>query len=607
LSLISRSRLRLLPAALLTAALLVSGTMVATGSSFAAKSHTAHSKQKAHKKHKSHKTHTAITRVSAIGDTYVDQSHPRTNYVRAPILRVAARPQRRALIRFWLPKLTGQKRSVAIRAFSSRTRHQPLVVHATSCRYDNARVTWKSRPRMGARLAVRRKAIGHRYNVWVLPKRAVPAKGGRVCFYITARGKAPVNLGSWNHDVSTRPVTSAQTPTAAPTQTSAQLEVTTTVPQLTVTTTAPAAAPVKPAPSAPAPAPSTGTGSAAADMGPNAGLKPTKFISPSGSDSNGCTQSAPCRSITRADQVAQPGDVVSIADGTYDGGVLTHAGTASAPITYVAQNRWAASFHSLLDVRGAYVDVRNIDITGATAGGLALNGSYDRAIRNHIHDLPIPCNGTATAMWAGNGNDQPSYGTHDQQILYNVVNDIGTPGWTPSNCQLTHGIYVSVPNVKIVGNLVYHVIGDGIESWHAATRMTVVNNTVVGSGADGILLGNGDGGGSSTGNTGSYVANNITVNNYGHGITESGSASGNTYRDNLTFGNRWDCVSCSATSATESGTISADPKFVGNNDYHLQAGSPAVDSGLADNAPASDIYGDPRPMGGGIDRGAVER
>lgn len=41
------------------------------------------------------------------------------------------------------------------------------------------------------------------------------------------------------------------------------------------------------------------------------------FLSPSGSDSNPCTQAAPCRSLQRGATVAQSGQTVSLASGTY--------------------------------------------------------------------------------------------------------------------------------------------------------------------------------------------------------------------------------------------------------------------------------------------------
>jgi hypothetical protein len=54
------------------------------------------------------------------------------------------------------------------------------------------------------------------------------------------------------------------------------------------------------------------------------------------------------------------------------------------------------------------------------------------------------------------------------------------------------------------------------------------------------------------------------------------------------------------------GNSNADPLFAGAKDYHLQAGSPAIDAGTADGAPTSDIEGWKRPCGGGVDMGAYE-
>lgn len=64
----------------------------------------------------------------------------------------------------------------------------------------------------------------------------------------------------------------------------------------------------------------------------------------------------------------------------------------------------------------------------------------------------------------------------------------------------------------------------------------------------------------------------------------------------------------------QNGNLSADPRFVdpAAGNFHVQAGSPVVDAGRNDGAPATDIDGDPRPLDGNgdgvpvVDMGADE-
>ncbi len=66
------------------------------------------------------------------------------------------------------------------------------------------------------------------------------------------------------------------------------------------------------------------------------------YCSPSGSDSNAGTQANPFRQIRAAVAVAQPGDTILVADGSYLGfSILNFTGTASAPLTIHAQGTGA--------------------------------------------------------------------------------------------------------------------------------------------------------------------------------------------------------------------------------------------------------------------------
>jgi len=56
------------------------------------------------------------------------------------------------------------------------------------------------------------------------------------------------------------------------------------------------------------------------------------------------------------------------------------------------------------------------------------------------------------------------------------------------------------------------------------------------------------------------------------------------------------------------GNIKADPLFVEpeNGDFHLQAGSPCIDTGILEGAPEKDFEGESRPVGDAVDMGVDE-
>ncbi|WP_431854107.1 FG-GAP-like repeat-containing protein [Azospirillum sp.] len=102
------------------------------------------------------------------------------------------------------------------------------------------------------------------------------------------------------------------------------------------------------------------------------------------------------------------------------------------------------------------------------------------------------------------------------------------------------------------------------------------------------------------------VSNNILYAN-SKGLETYGEVGAhNTYSNNLVYGNGTNWI---LKNGTATGTISADPKFVnyiatGGGDYRLAAGSPAIDAGAPDAAPATDITGASRE--GAVDVGAFE-
>jgi parallel beta-helix repeat protein len=340
------------------------------------------------------------------------------------------------------------------------------------------------------------------------------------------------------------------------------------------------------------------------------------YVAPTGSDTNAGTKAAPFKTIQRAANMAKPSTTVHVAPGTYSGNVTTKVhGTASARIRYVSDTKWGAKVvgsgtEGMWTNNANYTDIVGFDISGSGRLGIANWASYTLFQGNHVHHLKISggCNGGG-----GAGIVNANYSGSDGDIIGNVVNDIGVPG----TCNGVQGIYSSNLRGKIMNNIVYRAAAYGIHLGHAASNVTIANNTVFQNGGGGmgggIVIGVGDSpGGKILTNT--KVINNIVYKNAAAGIKQycysgvSCIGSGNVVANNLVSGNG-SAITMKVGSAT--GTITADPQFVnyqanGTGDYRLKSTSPAVNKGTASSAPTSDIDNIARPRGAAHDIGAYE-
>jgi hypothetical protein len=348
------------------------------------------------------------------------------------------------------------------------------------------------------------------------------------------------------------------------------------------------------------------------------------YVSTKGSDAGSGSRKRPWRTIGRAAAKAGPGTVVIVAPGHYRGPVvLGRSGEPGRPIRFVSARRWAARISAtatgslgIVELAGRDVDFVGFDVSGRGGDGTAgiiVPGSYDRVIGNHVHDVLVACTGGTNGgggIVAGGGN--PDYRNHDIQVIGNVVNDVvGTP---KRHCVGVQGIYASVARVRIVNNVSYSNGDNCITSWHAASRLTIANNTAVGCPGAGINVSSGESGATRSGNIHTIVVNNIVYRN-GKGIVATTDGvhrvGPNRYMNNLVFGSRTDNEPLPANSleagAIVSGTIGADPKLRGPRDlYRPSAGSPAIDAGTSIAAPRTDFDGVRRPQGARVDVGAFE-
>lgn len=183
----------------------------------------------------------------------------------------------------------------------------------------------------------------------------------------------------------------------------------------------------------------------------------------------------------------------------------------------------------------------------------------------------------------------------DSVVVGNTADDAGK-GWSAGGIQLS-----GTSSVKVINSVIDHNtagVGGGIYVHHPA-ELSVTNSTI-------------------RNNSATYTANPALQ---GGGIF-SYSKTPPTVVNSILWGNSPQQIQIYGTPITVrysnvqgkwegEGNIGKDPGFKAPMDYHLLKGSPCIDKGTSDSGlyptiPDSDIDGDERPQGAGIDMGADE-
>ena len=88
-------------------------------------------------------------------------------------------------------------------------------------------------------------------------------------------------------------------------------------------------------------------------------------MSPTGSDSNPCTQAQPCRTFNRTYRVASPGHTVEVAAGTYGGETMQHDPSKSSQNDVLFRPATGAqvTVNATLDVYASHFEFRNFRVT----------------------------------------------------------------------------------------------------------------------------------------------------------------------------------------------------------------------------------------------------
>jgi hypothetical protein len=363
------------------------------------------------------------------------------------------------------------------------------------------------------------------------------------------------------------------------------------------------------------------------------------YVSPTGSDSNSGTFSTPFRTLAKGTSVLKPGDTLYVRAGTYAESLSDKipSGTSwTAPVTVAAYPGeqvvvQPTSGNFVMRIQGSrsyiivdglifdgsfvasanvyivaissgtpqHIRIKNSEIRNGPSQGILVesiagypkpeyneflnlrvhdNGTTDFAHGFYIqsnHNLIESCEIYRNAGWGIqvykeggiNGED-----AGDNIIRNNKVHDNARAGARGVGI----GLYVGKGNIAY-NNLVWNN-NNGIVIGIGATETKVFNNTVYqNSGTAGIYV--------KSDSTNAIVKNNIAYLNAGSNIRNDG-----------------------AGTALDANLAGIDPKFVdaANYDFHLLAGSPAIDQGSLLSEVEKDFDGVARPQGGSYDIGAFE-
>src|ERR671934_5322 len=398
----------------------------------------------------------------------------------------------------------------------------------------------------------------------------------------------------------------------------------------------------------------TATSKIVCALRPDAPAAPILYVdrgNPACSNTGSGTSTQPFCTISAAAAKVTAGQTVQVASGTYPEAVTVgSSGTSSAPITFTAApgatvtvsgqaNGFAISGQSWITVTG-------FTVTNTSDYGIAVsNSSHITLSNNHVSYAGQPASGlTKYGIRLSNVTDSLVSGNTTD---HNTNAGIGLVGGSTrdevrGNVSLSNamqwqraaaGIYLyGSPGNTIDGNVVHDNEDSGINCFSASNNCLIYNNVAYNNGDHGIddyqvtgvrIIANTVYKNVTSGiqveasSTGATIANNISVDNginsprtHSNIRVDSSSVAGTTMDYDLVYLTVadtlliWNSDSYTSLSAFKAATgqeahgIEADPKWrnIAARDFHLLAGSPAIDSAnaAASGEPAADLDGNAR-------------
>ncbi|NEW83535.1 MAG: DUF1565 domain-containing protein [Mariniphaga sp.] len=329
------------------------------------------------------------------------------------------------------------------------------------------------------------------------------------------------------------------------------------------------------------------------------------YVSTTGSNSNPGTESKPFLTIAYAALFANPGDVITVENGTYkttSGGLfgyMKRSGNSSAYITYKArykggvildgQNNYSETGFAVI---GSYINIEGFEIKGLSGWGITVSeGASHVNLRDlNIHNIGRRCTETYLGLNAIYLSSS-SYITIERCLLH----DIGRYAPGEGGCSIAtdyykshdHGVYVDgCSYLNLWNNIFYNIQrGFALQIYSGAGRtssyINFVNNTLNEGNPFGIqghvvLWGH-------CNNV--LIANNIFKDQHSTAIQIN-----NSYFDyysvlitkNITSGGNGIIASGAAAGVTIANNFNnTDPLFVNElyHDYSLKSNSPALVAG----------------------------
>mgnify|MGYP006277329169 CR=1 FL=1 len=357
----------------------------------------------------------------------------------------------------------------------------------------------------------------------------------------------------------------------------------------------------------------------------------TYYVSSTGADSNPGTSEAPFLSIQKAADVVEPGDSVIVDMGVYTDTnlddytvYLNRGGTAEQGIVFLARNRGDAVLDGQSNTTGYgwnfgekanYIRVENFELKGFKWGGFWSNaGAHHIYIKNNIiHDIGRRCTDSAygqVGVYQGIGT---SYHTYDGNTIYNIGRFAnGENGCTNGNAYWTnhdHGLYIQGDHVVIINNVFYNnKAGWDVGVW-GNIDFVVSNNTFASRNPNKpgqLILSYGMASIKDV-----IIQNNLFYQPNHVAITDVPKKA----RDNVVLRNNLvvgaPLIDDASGLVLQDNIEYYDDPFLENPEnyeFQLNANSPAIDSGIASQAPAYDIEGTTRSseINGAVDIGAYE-